>query len=136
MSGRRTGQRWLPLLSVACLAAWLAAACFSERGAGPLAAGGACRVPVSVVDSQQVLVAIANFLFAPDSVRVAAGTTVTWVNCEDPLTEPHTTTSATGIWDSSEFPSGQRYSHTFNTPGVFGYFCSSHPFMVGKVVVQ
>ena len=81
---------------------------------------------------------IDNFLFAPESVSVTSGATVTWINCEPAGTEPHTTTSAasTPLWDSGEFPSGDRYSHTFNTPGVYPYFCTSHSGMNGVVVVQ
>lgn len=130
-----SARRLVFAVELVCLAA-LAAACFSERAGGPVSAAGACRVPVAVVDSQQVLVAISDFLFAPDSITVPVGTTVTWLNCEDPLTEPHTTTSATAIWDSSEFPSGQRFARTFSVAGVFPYLCTSHPFMIGTVVVQ
>lgn len=121
---------------LACGAAALLAACFSERSSGPTNLAGACSVPVTVVDSQHVLVAIANFAFAPDSVRIPAGASVTWLNCESVQTEPHTTTSDASLWDSGEYPGGQRFTHAFPTPGTFPYHCTSHPFMVGKVVVQ
>jgi plastocyanin len=114
-----------------------AAACFSERAGGPIVAGAAeCRVPVTVIDSQHFLVAIRDFLYYPDSIAVPAGATVTWVNCEPPATEPHTTTSDTPAWDSGEFPVGARFSHTFPTPGVFPYHCAVHSGMLGKIVVQ
>ena len=119
------------------LVAWTAA-CFSERTTGAGTSGGQCNIPVSVVDSGHVLVAIENFLFAPDSISVPAGTTITWINCEPPVSEPHTTTSAssTPLWDSGEFATGQRYSRAFPTPGVFPYLCTSHSNMNGIVVVQ
>ena len=137
MSGRELRSR-LAAVTLPLLAAWTAA-CISERGGGPAGPSGQdCRVPVSVVDSGHVLVAIDNFLFAPESISVANGATVTWVNCEPAGTEPHTTTSAasTPLWDSGEFPSGDRYSRTFSTPGVYPYFCTSHSGMNGVVVVQ
>jgi plastocyanin len=81
-------------------------------------------------------VAIRNFNFVPDSVGVPAGGTVTWVNCEDPLHEPHTTTADGGAWNSPEFSAGQRFSHTFPAPGTFPYHCTPHAFMIAKVVVQ
>lgn len=114
-----------------------AAACFSERAGGPIVAGAAeCRVPVAVIDSMHFLVAIRDFLYYPDSIAVPVGATVTWVNCEPAGTEPHTTTSGTPAWDSGEFGVGERFSHTFAAAGAFPYYCTSHPFMVAKVVAQ
>jgi nitrite reductase (NO-forming) len=120
----------------------VAVACFSERGAGPSGNPLAqCNVPVSVIDSGHYVVAIQNFGFHPDSIAVPVGATVTWVNCETPPQEPHTTTSGTpgnddGIWNSPDLNPGDRFSHTFPASGVFPYHCTPHPFMLGKVVVQ
>ena len=122
------------------LGAGVGAACFSERAGGPTFSGAAeCRVPVSVIDSLHVLVAIRNFAFVPDSIVVPVGATVTWVNCEDVGVEPHTTTSdTTGIWDSSDLSPGARFSHRFPVAGTFPYHCTPHRDlgMVGKVIVQ
>jgi len=127
------------LLLVGCAAGSLTAlACFSERGAGPGPSGAAeCSVPVTVIDSMHFVVAIRDFTFRPDSIRVPPGATVTWVNCETPPQEPHTSTSdASGEWDSPEINVGQRFSHRFTVPGTFTYHCTPHPFMLGKIVVQ
>ncbi len=114
-----------------------AAACFSDRTAGPVASLAVCRVPVTVIDSMHFLVAIRDFEFRPDSLAVPAGATVTWVNCEDGGQEPHSTTSDTvGVWDSPELLPGARYSRTFGSTGAFPYHCTPHPFMLGKIVVQ
>src|SRR6266496_254710 len=113
-----------------------ALACFSERGAGPVASAAECTVPVTVIDSMHYIVAIRNFGFHPDSLAVPSGATVTWVNCEDVGQEPHTTTSNSAIWSSPTMVSGDRYSHTFGVPGTFGYDCTIHPSMIGKIVVQ
>ncbi|HYS20604.1 MAG TPA: plastocyanin/azurin family copper-binding protein [Gemmatimonadales bacterium] len=123
-------------LAAAGLALWISAACFSERAAGPAAGPAECRVPVALIDSTHVLVAIRAFAFHPDSIRIPVGASVTWVNCEDPGTEPHTTTSDAGVWDSPDLAPGARYSRTFAVVGVFPYHCTPHPFMHGKVVVQ
>ncbi len=112
-----------------------AAACFSDRSAGP-GVSGECRVPVTVIDSTHFIVAIRNFGFHPDSLAVPSGATVTWVNCEDVGQEPHTTTSNSAVWSSPTMVSGDRYSHTFGVPGTFGYDCTIHPSMIGKIVVQ
>jgi len=111
-------------------------ACFSERGSGPVAGPAECRVPVSVIDSLHLIVAIRNFAFHPDSIAVPAGATVTWVNCEDVGQEPHTTTSDNTVWNSPDLNPGQRFSHTFATAGAFPYHCTPHPFMLGKIIVQ
>lgn len=129
---------WVPLAAGVVVAA--GAACFSERAGGPTFTGTAeCRVPVTVIDSMHIIVAIRNFAFVPDSIAVPAGATVTWVNCEDVGVEPHTTTSdTTGIWDSSEFSTGARFSHRFPATGAFPYHCTPHRDlgMVGRIVVQ
>jgi len=120
------------------IAAATVLACVSERGSGPVVTGAAeCRVPVTVIDSMHYIVAIRDFGFHPDTLHVPAGATVTWVNCEVPPQEPHTTTSDTaGIWSSADLNPGDRFSHTFATPGVFPYHCIPHEaFMRGEIVV-
>ena len=127
-----------PCAALAGLGLAAAAACFSERAGGPIVAGAAeCRVPVTVIDSMHVVVAIRNFAFVPDSIAVPTGATVTWVNCEDVGQEPHTTTSdASGVWDSPDLNSGARFSYRFATAGAFPYHCTPHDFMKAKVIVQ
>jgi len=132
-------RKALTLLAGGIIGSALVVACFSDRGAGPTTTGAAeCRVPVVVIDSMHYLVAMRNFAFHPDTLHVRTGATITWVNCEDVGQEPHTTTSDTaGVWGSADMSSGDRYSHTFATPGSFPYHCIPHdPFMTGKVVVQ
>jgi plastocyanin len=115
----------------------IAVACFSDRGAGPSSSGAAeCSVPVSVIDSMHFVIAIRDFTFRPDSISVPPGATVTWVNCETPPQEPHTSTADGGAWDSPEINTGQRFSHTFPAQGAFPYHCTPHPFMLGKVIVE
>jgi plastocyanin len=128
-----------PLAIISTLGCAVALACFSERGAGPGPTGAAeCSVPVTVIDSMHIVVAIRDFTFRPDSIRVPPGATVTWVNCETPPQEPHTTTSdSSTLWSSTDLNPGDRFSHTFPDPGVFPYHCIPHlGIMAGKVVVQ
>ncbi|HYU08667.1 MAG TPA: cupredoxin family copper-binding protein [Gemmatimonadales bacterium] len=113
-----------------------ALACFSERGAGPVASAAECTVPVTVIDSMHYIVAIRDFAFHPDSLAVPVGATVTWVNCEDVGQEPHTTTSDSAVWNSPDLNPGARFSHTFPAAGGFPYHCTPHPFMTGKIEVQ
>jgi plastocyanin len=128
------------IVGLSALAGLVVVACFSERGSGPAVnAAAECRVPVTVIDSLHVVVAMRDFAFQPDSITVPVGTTVTWVNCEDQGVEPHTTTSdTTGIWGSSEFGPGGRFSHRFPAAGAFPYHCIPHRSfgMIGRIVVQ
>jgi LPXTG-motif cell wall-anchored protein len=78
-----------------------------------------------------VTVAIKDFSFAPGSITVHAGDTVTWVN-EGPSS--HTAT-VRGGFDSGVLSRGQSASHVFTSPGTLSYFCSIHPFMRATVVV-
>lgn len=122
------------LLGAGCV---IALACFSERGAGPTTNPAAeCRVPVTVIDSMHYIVAIQNFAFHPDSLAVPVGATITWVNCETPPQEPHSTTSDNAVWDSPDLNPGDRFSFKFTAQGAFPYHCTPHPFMTAKVIVQ
>jgi plastocyanin len=75
-----------------------------------------------------------NIKFDPDSLTVAAGTTVTWTN-EDSVA--HTVTSDDGLFDSGNINKGDTFSYTFDKPGTYDYHCTLHPpNMIGTVVVQ
>jgi plastocyanin len=78
-------------------------------------------------------VKIDNFSFTPQTITVAAGTTITWTNRDD---IPHTVVSNEGIFKSKVRDTDEKYSYTFTKAGTYGYFCSIHPKMTGTVVVQ
>lgn len=79
-------------------------------------------------------VAIKNFAFSPATLKVAAGTTVTWTN-ED--TDAHTVTSSSsgGPLRSSALATHDTYRYTFTKPGTYAYLCTIHPFMTATVEV-
>jgi LPXTG-motif cell wall-anchored protein len=78
-------------------------------------------------------VTIADFSFAPGSITINQGDTVTWTN-NGPT--PHSATATNGSFDTGIFPKGQSRTHTFNEAGTFSYICTPHPYMKGTVVVQ
>lgn len=78
-------------------------------------------------------VKIDNFTFGPAELTVKAGTTITWTNRDD---IPHTVVSSDKAFKSKVLDTDEKFSSTFRTPGTFSYFCSIHPKMTGKVVVQ
>jgi plastocyanin len=123
------------IVVLAAVVSAIALACFSEHGAGPVNTAAECRVPVTVIDSMHYIVAIRNFGFHPDTLHVPVGATVTWINCETPPQEPHTTTSDSAVWNSPDLTPGDRFSHTFPVAGGFSYHCTPHPFMHGKIIV-
>jgi plastocyanin len=104
--------------------AWIAA----------LAAGLAFGPGLAGAQPSAVTVKINNFAFDAPTVTVAPGTTVTWVNDDE---DPHTVVAEDGKeFRSRTLDTGDRFSFTFMSAGTFGYFCSVHPHMTGKVVVK
>ena len=78
-------------------------------------------------------VKIDNFSFKPQELTIAAGTTVTWTNRDD---IPHTVVSTDGVFKSKVRDTDEKFSYTFTKAGTYPYYCSVHPKMTGKVVVQ
>jgi amicyanin len=78
-------------------------------------------------------ITIDNFTFGPAETKVPVGATVTWTNRDD---IPHTVVSTDKVFKSKVLDTDQKYSFTFATPGTYTYFCSIHPKMTGKVIVQ
>jgi plastocyanin len=75
---------------------------------------------------------IDNFVFAPATLTVPAGSTVTWTNKDE---EPHTVVADDGSFHSPGMGSQATFSYTFSKAGTFDYVCSIHPFMHATVVV-
>ena len=78
-------------------------------------------------------VKIDNFSFGPQTVTVSVGATVTWINRDD---IPHTVVSTDGVFNSKVKDTDEKFSYTFAQAGTYSYYCSVHPKMTGKVVVQ
>jgi plastocyanin len=85
--------------------------------------------------AKQNEIAIDNFSYSPAKLTVKAGTKVTWLNRDD---VPHTVTSKARprILDSGTLDTDGRYSHVFDKPGTYEYFCALHPHMIGQIVVK
>jgi len=95
--------------------------------------GGSYSAMAQQTQAGAVEVKIDNFSFGPTMLTVAAGTTVTWTNRDD---IPHTVVSDDKIFKSKVLDTDEKFSYTFSKPGIYPYFCSLHPKMTGKVVVQ
>jgi plastocyanin len=78
-------------------------------------------------------VKVDNFTFSPETITVPVNSSVTWVNKDD---VPHVIASDSGVFKSKALDTDDKYSYTFTKAGTYSYFCSVHPKMVGKVIVQ
>lgn len=73
-----------------------------------------------------------SYRFAPETLEVAAGTTVTWTNNDHfthdvVILEPEET-------DVGQAKPGETVSFTFDEPGTYSYECSLHPQQMQAVV--
>ncbi len=71
--------------------------------------------------------------YSANVLTVPVGTTVTWSNADEQL---HTVTAVDGSFDSGFFGNGESWSFTFDAPGEYEYFCTPHPWMRAKVIVE
>jgi plastocyanin len=94
-------------------------------------AGGGCHG--GATEGTGAVVVLDQRCFGPTILRVAQGTTVSFVN-KDP--DAHNVTGFGYRWGSqSDLRQGERFSTTFGSRGVFPYTCTLHPGMNGAVVV-
>jgi len=84
--------------------------------------------------AQELTIEIQNFAFHPDSVTVAKGAKITWVNKDS---TDHTVTSdvAGGLLNSPSIAPGASWSFTFTQDATYRYHCAPHPNMKGTIVV-
>ena len=86
---------------------------------------------------------IEDVCYIPSTIVVEKGKSVTWINDDSSF---HTVTSGfwgepTGLFDSTADTNGyldpyQSYTFSFDEYGVYDYFCTLHPWMKAKVIVE
>jgi plastocyanin len=88
-----------------------------------LATAAAALATVAAATDQTVQVG-PGLSFSPSTVTVGPGETVTW---QFQAFHTSTSDSQTGaeVWDSGFLSSGS-FSHTFQTPGTYPYYCQVH----------
>lgn len=121
------------LLLVACLGG-------SNPPSSSSTASTSAAQPVATSDQSQDsaskvhTVVINQFKYQPDTLTVNAGDTVEWKN-EDIV--PHTVTSKDGkTFDSKTLAKGKSWRYTASQKGTFDYYCTLHPNMKAKLIVQ
>jgi len=88
---------------------------------------------VSAAAASPATVKIDNFAFAPATLTITAGTTVTWKNDDD---SPHRIGDKNGTFKSAALDTDDTFSHTFTVPGEYAYICTIHPYMAGTIIVK
>ncbi len=76
--------------------------------------------------------------YVPSTITINQGETVTWANKDVAF---HSVTSGfydtpTDLFDSGHLDPEEKFSITFEEKGVHNYFCTLHPWMAGKVIVE
>jgi len=112
-------------LGIAAVAILIAMAAGRERSFGSPAAQAQTAADTAVK--------IDNFTFSPGAVTVTVGSTVRWTNHDD---IPHNVVSDDKSFKSKVLDTDENFSYTFTKPGTYSYYCSIHPKMTGKIVVQ
>ncbi len=96
-------------------------ACLLQSGANALAA------------STTHTVVIAEMKFVPDTLTVAPGDTIVWVNKDF---FPHTATAQNKSFDSREIAMSKSWKYVATKKGAFPYICTLHPTMKGSLIVK
>ena len=77
-------------------------------------------------------ITINHFVFEPKELTVVEGTTVTWLHNDNVA---HTIVSPS-LFESSVLNKGDKFTFTFTKKGEYEYYCSIHPSMRGKIIVN
>jgi len=123
----------LGFLGAAALMAVMMASMWGGGQMGMMGGRGSDPLEESpVIGATQVRVE--DFAFAPASIVVDVGATVTWTNYDGVA---HTVTSDEGdALDSPLLGEGETFTKTFDAPGEYFYYCKPHPNMQGLVTVR
>lgn len=111
------GRRW----PANVLAAFLSAALLYGASAAPE------RAP------RRHVVEIRGFEYVPQTLEVAVGDTVVWVNRDF---VPHTATATDSTWDSGDIARDGSWSYVPRERGRQEYLCALHPTMKGSFTVK
>ena len=75
-----------------------------------------------------------HYAFVPSTIRVRAGSVVTWVN--DDEIDHRIAIGTTPVTDGPLMPTGTSFRMRFNTPGAYVVACRIHPTMRAQVTVE
>ena len=107
----------------AVAAVGLVALVFSACGSGDAS-------PAATTDNDGRTVVIEDLAFAPETLTVEPGDTVTWVWQDGSIDH-----DVSGDGFASEEMSEGTFDHRFDEPGTYEYVCTLHPTMTGTIEV-
>ena len=84
-------------------------------------------------DSSSYVISIKDFQFSPRMITIHSGSKVTWTNKDE---EPHKVVEVNSTFTSQPLDTDNSFTYEFDAPGTYEYFCSLHPHMTGKIVVE
>ena len=91
------------------------------------------QAPEKTPDPAVKRIEIKDFHFQPMALTVPRGTKIVFVNRDE---EPHTVASVDGKFTRSKaLDTDQEFTVTLTNPGDYGFFCTVHPTMTGKITV-
>ncbi len=78
-----------------------------------------------------------NTCYVPYQAEINSGESIIWNNIDS---APHTITSGAsetpdGIFDSGLIMASESFEFTFTEAGEYDYYCTTHPWMTGKIIV-
>ena len=117
----------LALVAVVAVAAWLA----FDGGSAPKRK--LVRQTPVVSTETQVLVDVIDNDFIPRTLTVNKGAAVTWTFTGS---IPHNVTDDRGAFASDTLGHGEEFTRTFDTAGIFYYYCTIHHGMLGTLTVK
>lgn len=80
-------------------------------------------------------VTIQNYAFSPTTIKVKAGTTVTWTNQDAVQHNIIANNASAAAPNGPLIGRGETYKFTFTKAGTYTYYCMPHPYMHGIVEV-
>lgn len=124
----------IPLALIACGALVAGCGSSSSSSSSSAPAQSTPAASSSAASGGGVTVTMQNIAFSPTSVTVKKGETVKWVNKD---TVAHNVTATKGAtFKSSTFGQGGSFTWKAAKAGTVEYFCSIHPNMTAKLIVQ
>lgn len=88
--------------------------------------------PSSAADKAAATVTMNGSTFSPESVTIAEGQSVQFINDDD---LPHTVTATDKSFDSGNLDAHKSWTYTFKKAGTYVYGCTYHAWMHGTVKV-
>lgn len=105
----------------------------ASEPSGASSGGGASSAGAPAKKAAKV--AISDFKYDPEAIRVKAGGTVTWNNSDAAKHNAQTEAGAEGEFNTGDLENGDSKKVTFKEAGEFSYYCIYHRFMEAKVEV-